>query len=584
MSAYGMPRRSDDSGARRNAIKWREWDRSSFERARVDDKLVMLYVGVKWCYLCRMVENTALVDDEVIKIINDRFVPIKVDADRRPDIGERYGLGGFPTIAVLAYSGDVLGGGRYVYPSEIRDMLCALSEAYRHIPAEEKNAFSTPQGSALLDMMSAPRIEWEDSMSEMIELDVAGLLATTFDAANGGFGSEPKFPLTEALDFLLYQYRKRRSPEHLAMVVKTLDGIANGLYDKIDGGFFRYSMTANWLMPRYEKLLDVNARLIMNFLRAFEVTGEGRFWTVADSSIGYALAHLYDEKERRFYGSQAADETYYRLGREQRGPSNAPSVDKATYTDSSAMMISSMLYASAVLENANYRKIALESLAELINNSFNDSHGAYHVYEDGNRSLPGMLRDNAYLANALIDAYEATGERAWIEHAASTLNFMNKYLKVEGDGYNDRPNCVLVEDDIGMLSMRRTPMLENSIAAIAYARLGWLLDDERYLSNARDVLSSFVSRYVDFGIFSPMYAQAAPLLAEPIFVTYEGLDDDNVKGLLAESMRIFDPRKVVNHFGGNDVESGKGIYVEMRGKMLGPIYDKDALKRAFETR
>jgi uncharacterized protein YyaL (SSP411 family) len=327
------------------------------------------------------------------------------------------------------------------------------------------------------------------------------------------------------------------------MLVKTLEGIMDGLYDKIDGGFFRYSVTADWRNPKFEKLLNENAKLIANYIHLFEITKDNRFWAIAEGAIGYVLKHLYDDKSNRFYGSQASDETYYRLGKEQRVPSVVPAIDFNSYTGASALFCSTLLHASYVFENENYRTIAVHAIKNMLDNVFDENIGVYHVFDGKNKEVAGLLTDNAYFANALIDTYEVSGDRIWRDAAVSILNFVDVTLKRKGDGYID---CPINSESIGRLGIRRTPLLENSLVAYAHSRLGYHLNSEKHISNAKEILSTFITKYLDFGIFSPMYAQASALIAEPIIITVVGKNnDEKCKKFIEESMRIFDPRKVV---------------------------------------
>jgi len=590
MAAYKIPRKSEKEENKISKIRWEGWDKSAFERARIENKPVLLYLYAKWCSGCRKVENFVFNDGEVAKKIELNYVPIKVDADVRPDINDRYNFG-FPTFAFLTHSGDVVAFSNTTDGNEIKEMLDNFLTLYKNLENESiKISDDGNEVDEITDMMLAPMISWENSMCEMVELDVAGMLAKTFDEKNGGFGQEPKFPLPEAVDFLIYLYAKRGITEHIKMVVKTLEGIMDGLYDKIDGGFFRYSLTADWHTPKFEKILNENAKLIGNYIHAFETTKDNRFWAIAEGAIGYVLTHLYDDKEKRFYGSQASDETYYHLGKEhrkeERNPSlapPAPPIDFNSYTCSNALFCSTLLHASYVFENENYRTIALSVLRNMLNNVFDEEKGVYHVFDGKNKEVAGLLIDNAYFANALLDAYEATGERDWRDDAVSILNFVDRTLKRKDDGYID---CPITRESIGRLGIRRTPLLENSLLAYAQCRLGYLLNIEKHISNAKEVLSSFITKYLDFGIFSPMYAQVGALLAEPIIITIVGKSEDaKCKKFVEETMKVFEPRKVVKRKEKDEVAHGlitKGGCSEKDGETnFGPFFEIEEFTNAL---
>ncbi|MEM2899611.1 MAG: DUF255 domain-containing protein [Thermoplasmata archaeon] len=572
-----MPRKNRKE---ENLIRWEVWDKASFERARKERKPVLLYLYAKWCSSCRTVENFLFNDTEIANKIIQNYVPIKVDADVRPDINDRYNFG-FPTFALLTDSGYVVAYSNSTNYNEIKDMLESFLTIYKGLENELSNIHNEDMNSEkIADMMLAPPVAWENSMNDMVELDVAGMLAKTFDEKNGGFGQEPKFPLPEAIDFLIYQYNKRSQEEHIKMVVKTLEGIMEGLYDKIDGGFFRYSVTADWRSPKFEKLLNENAKLISNYIHAYEITKDNRFWAIAEGAIGYVLKHLYDEKSMRFYGSQAADETYYRLGKEHRVLNHAPEIDFNSYTSASALFCCTLLHASYVFENENYRTIALQALKNMLDNVFDENIGVYHLFDGKNKEVAGLLTDNAYFAYALLDAYEVTGNRIWRDAAVSILNFVDVTLKRKGDGYID---CPITRDSIGRLRIRRTPLLENSLVAYAHSRLGYHLNSENHISNAKEVLSTFITKYLDFGIFSPMYAQACAIIAEPILITISGKnDDEKCKKFIEESMRTFEPRKVVKR---KEKEDDANVLITKIAKNsetnFGPFFEIEDFRNAL---
>src|SRR3989344_9290915 len=172
-------------------IKWLEWSKESFEKAKKENKPILLDIFGVWCFWCHRMEDTYS-DDLVAELINEKFIPIKVDTDKRPDVNERYNQGGWPTTAFLAPSGHIITGATYVPHPQFVRMLYDVSEFYAKHKHEDRDAL-------LAEREKTKTVMSNSEIDEGIATSVVDDLISRYDADNGGFGSEPKFPLPEAV-------------------------------------------------------------------------------------------------------------------------------------------------------------------------------------------------------------------------------------------------------------------------------------------------------------------------------------------------------------------------------------------------
>ncbi|MBI2658817.1 thioredoxin domain-containing protein, partial [Candidatus Woesearchaeota archaeon] len=198
------------------------------------------------------------------------------------------------------------------------------------------------------------------------------------------------------------------------MALKTLDGMHGGIYDKVDFGFFRYSVTQDWKMPHYEKMLDTNAGLLRNYAVAYDITKDKKFQKIVEETIGYINKFLSNQQDGGFYGSQDADEEFYHSKLEERKKKKYPYVDKTIYADWNAMMISSYIKAGTILNDSKSINFAIKTVDFILKNCYSNDNGLFH-YFDGKANTNGLLSDNIYFLDCLIDAYSITRNQEYLK-------------------------------------------------------------------------------------------------------------------------------------------------------------------------
>jgi uncharacterized protein len=301
-----------------NPVDWYPWGSEAFERARSEDRPVLLSVGYSACHWCHVMERESFEDEAIAGLMNRLFVSIKVDREERPDVDQIYmqavqsmtGHGGWPMTVFLTPDGVPFYGGTYFPPTDRHGMpafprlLEAVAEAYRSRRSEVVES-----GRHLVEQMSqSERLRQSASLlTEEILLGAYRGMSGEFDEREGGLGRAPKFPQPMNWEFVLRFWKRSANPRALEMARLTLDRMARGgMYDQLGGGFHRYSVDNRWLVPHFEKMLYDNGQLATLYLHAWLATGEKEYRRVTEETLDYLLREM-THAEGGFYSAQDAD-------------------------------------------------------------------------------------------------------------------------------------------------------------------------------------------------------------------------------------------------------------------------------------
>ncbi len=305
-------------GAAHQPVHWHEWGDAAFEKARREDKPILLDIGAVWCHWCHVMDRESYENEEIARLINEHYVPIKVDRDERPDIDARYqlavsaltGQGGWPLTAFLTPAGKPFYGGTYFPPDDnfgrpgMKRVLSSVAQNYttRH---SEIHASADHIAQALA---SAETFQKGAGGADRNLVDsIISNIGRMFDPQYGGFGSQPKFPHPGAIDLLLDAYLESKQAWLLSVVNTTLESMGRGgVYDQIGGGFHRYSVDERWIVPHFEKMSYDNAGLLGNYLRAYQITRNEFFQEIALGILSF-IENVLTAPGGGFYASQDAD-------------------------------------------------------------------------------------------------------------------------------------------------------------------------------------------------------------------------------------------------------------------------------------
>jgi len=301
-----------------NPVDWFAWGEEAFEKARSEDKPVLISIGYSACHWCHVMEGESFEDEATAAIMNEHFVNIKIDLEERPDVDQIYmqfvqmtaGSGGYPLNVFITPDKLPFFGGTYFPPvsrynlPSFRQILSSIADAWRNNRDELLHSANEITG----EMQRVGLPTFEASGLSLDQLDAAFLNFTrSFDSVNGGFGGAPKFPPPMSLEFLLRYYHRKNDKNALEMVEKTCREMARGgIYDQLGGGFHRYTVDAIWLVPHFEKMLYDNAQLTRIYLHLFQTTKNEFYKRVAVETLEYIKREMLDERGG-FYTAQDAD-------------------------------------------------------------------------------------------------------------------------------------------------------------------------------------------------------------------------------------------------------------------------------------
>jgi uncharacterized protein YyaL (SSP411 family) len=477
-----------------NPVDWRPWGPEAFEVAHERNAPILLSVGYAACHWCHVMAHESFENAEIAAVMNEHFVPVKVDREERPDVDAVYmdavtamtGHGGWPMTVFLTPDGEPFYAGTYFPPRRRGDMpgfpdvLKAVSATWRDRAGDVRQ-----QATAVLaridQLRAAPAGAGQEPPTPDDCASAVGALAKQYDYAKGGFGGAPKFPPSMVLEFLARHHARTGSADALLMAEGTLRAMAGGgLYDQLAGGFARYSVDAEWVVPHFEKMLYDNALLARVALHIGQISGRELGLRVADETAAFLLSDLRTAEggfssaldadtegvEGRFY-VWTPGELDAVLGREdgQWAARLLEVTDAGTFENGS----STLQLRAAPDDKARWQRVrevlrqarssrtpparddkvvtawngmAVAALAEigavrhrpeLIEAAVGCSELVWQVHWNGKRLLRvsrhgeagtahGVLEDYAWSAEGWLVLYQATGDRRWFERALTVLD------------------------------------------------------------------------------------------------------------------------------------------------------------------
>lgn len=518
-----------------SAIRWQHFAPATLQAAAAADRPILLLLTAPWCQHCRELLATTFADPQVVALVQEAFVPVHVDAERRPDVNQRYGTGSWPTIAWLTPDGELIAQDNWLDAEAMRARLERVRAAW------QRDKQDIQRGVRDLWAHRGERPAPQNRLRREMVDDIADAIYEKFDHRHGGFGAGSKFPHPEALDFALVQVA-RRGDERMAEVVQvTLDHmIESPLHDAAGGAFFRFSRTPDWQTPVYEKLLDQNALVMRACLEAFQLFGKPAYRAAAEGVARWMLTSMRDPDTGAFAGSQDGDADAFGI---VAGRSPAPAgLDRTIYCHANAIAASALFKAAAVLSQPAWRDQAMATLRFLLEN-LHDGHDVFH-YWDGTYHLAGMLSDQAHLIRALIDASQNTGDADLLLPAEAIAQRALQRQRAPNGGFYD-----ILHDPGNQGSMRRRnrSILDNATMAESLVRLSYLSRRPEFGREAVQALEAFADDYKEYGYYVAGYGRAVDLIFyEPLFLTIVGERDSAAAiELRRTALSIYVPSRIV---------------------------------------
>jgi uncharacterized protein YyaL (SSP411 family) len=297
-----------------NPVNWYPWGNEALEKAKEENKLIIISIGYAACHWCHVMEHESFEDTSVAQVMNDFYVSIKVDREERPDIDQIYmdaaylitGRGGWPLNIIALPDGKPVYAGTYFRKDDWLKILIYFKDLYKKEP--EKFNEQADKLTDALNSIKIPDVTVDDSIFSKDEIKKAYEgITNLIDFVNGGTRGAPKFPMPDIYEFLLQYYFHTKDNNALEAVKITVDKIANGgIYDHIGGGFARYSTDDIWKVPHFEKMLYDNAQLVSLYSNAYKITGNEHYKNVVYETLDFIKLEMTDESGG-FYSSLDAD-------------------------------------------------------------------------------------------------------------------------------------------------------------------------------------------------------------------------------------------------------------------------------------
>jgi uncharacterized protein YyaL (SSP411 family) len=498
-----------------NPVDWYAWSPEAFERARQEDKPILLSVGYAACHWCHVMAHESFENPETAAIMNERFVNIKVDREERPDVDGIYmqavqamtGHGGWPMTMFLTPAGEPFYGGTYFPPSDhhglpaFNRVLQSVADAY--YTRRESLEQTTRRLRALYDTVGAAA-EPSGSLSKaMLDRAYKGI-AARYDAVNGGFEGAPKFPMAMVLDFVL-----RREP---AMAIESFRHMARGgIYDQLGGGFHRYAVDAIWLIPHFEKMLYDNALLARLGVHIWQATKDPEVRAVTERTLDWVAREMTDPSGG-FYASLDADSA----GREGSFYVwTAAELDKVLGPDAVAVKAYYSVTASGNFEGANVLHVAKPDAATP---AVIDRARAKLLAERATRVRPArdekiLASWNGLMLRALTDAARTFGRADYHAQAVANGEFLARTM-VRPDGRVMRSHAFGVTKIDGFLE-------DHAAVALGFIGLYELTFEAKWLERARQIASAIERQFWDEHqrLFFDTARDADPLIVRPRDIT-----------------------------------------------------------------
>jgi len=407
------------------SIVWNSWSQNLFERAQREDKFVILDLEAVWCHWCHVMEHETYGNSEVIKVMNEKYIAVRVDQDQNPDLLSRYGDWGWPATIVFNSDGtEIVRRRGYIPPFGMVSMLKAIIDdpspgpsvfADDKVVATDENALTSAQKKKILDNYLA-----------------------VYDAEFGGWGRPLKFIDAGSMDYALAQAEQGNKLQEI-LARQTLQG-ARSLVDPEWGGMYQYSDKLDWSSPHFEKIMSFQATAISSYSRMSLLLDDKDYLKPAVEVYHYLRDHL-RSPEGAFYTSQDADlslqidgHKYFALSSEERFKLGVPSIDKNRYARDNGWAIESLTHLYAASDDPEVLTVALKAAHWILDNRGLNNGGFSHIGGVSIDQTKVFLGDTLAMGKAMLALYSVTSDRQWLQHARQAATMIDQTFKDSDEG------------------------------------------------------------------------------------------------------------------------------------------------------
>ncbi len=551
-----------------NEINWLSFE-EGLKKAKQENKLILMDIYGKWCHWCNVMENTTYRNRKVIQLIKNYYIPVRVDADKHPDINKKYNQGGLPSTLILDKNGNIVFGGIYIPPDEMIKILKKFAEMTPEQIQEYVKRNKTLQKSKFKRFTK--KTKEKEINPSFINLAYQ-VFSKKFDQFYGGFTGAPKFPNDELPYFLmLHSLFNSSTTEHLIL---TLEGYSK-LIDPVEGGIYRYGTMEDWSEPHYEKLLKDQGELSVLFFNSYSFLGKRKYLEYGNEILRFAKNKLYSKELNLFYNSQGADivdehgtilvtgEDFFTRPEEERESiikevGYAPNIDKTVYFGNNALIVKSLFY-SFIFNNSQED---LEIGTKVLNNIKKyglTKNGIKHTKEINKYFLNAQV----YYLEALITAYETTGNKKY-------LNEILQFGDLLIEKYYSKDIGLFIDlEEVG-LNLKRISFIDdiyslNSRLVKDLYGIYILSGDEKY-RNVMEKLAKSLPRELKLSVTIAYYVYLYPPL-----VTHIIGDEKDKQFFIENSFKAFPYYNYIQFINKKDKETLKKIGYKTEEKTVAYI-------------
>ncbi len=526
-------------------VSWHEWSAETFARAKAENRPILVNVAAAWCHWCHVMDERTFAQADVARLLNERFMAVRVDADARPDVAERYADWGWPADAILTPDAKPVTERRGFQEPDV--FLKLLQGVVRDLDQGKLSGRQDPL---------RPAVDPKADLAAVRDR-VAARLDSLFDDRLAGWGRTQKYPLPAPIEEVFWRaVTSSKSDRRRALDTLTAE---TKLIDPVFGGMYQYSVPDDWDHPHFEKLASIQAGALQNLADAFQAT-RTPVWLARARDIHRYVAAFLTAPDGTFYVTQDADvgahpgdtrpfvdgHTYYALNAEERRRRGIPRVDEHVYADANGQLIHAYARLFDATADAAYRAIALRAAERVI-----VSHAAVGGgFNHGSDRSSGVLHlaDQAWMGRALLRLYESTGDSVWLarsQRLAAVL--VTSFLDLQTGAFFA---STVDPAAVGSLALRRRPLIPNAVAARFLVRLGRMTNDEQLQAAGERCLRAFAADRIwqEEGRFVGEYLLGLDELLDPwVHVAIAGPSGDAAAdGLVAALRGLGDPRVLID--------------------------------------
>lgn len=523
-----------------NPVNWHEWGAEALEKAKKENKPLLISIGYAACHWCHVMEHESFMDSTVAKIMNEHFVPIKIDREERPDIDQIYmnavqllsGRGGWPLNAFALPNGQPYYAGTYFSKDQWIKVLNQMNDVYRNdYEKVQQQAIQLTKGIQSQEIITVAG----DSTAEFLKNSYKTLFQnwlSRIDFKKGGYDKAPKFPLPTGWEFLLQYHYLTGKDKALEAVVTTLDEMAKGgIYDQIGGGFARYSTDADWFAPHFEKMLYDNGQLISLYAHAYKLTKDETYAEVIRETLEFIKREM-TSSQGGFYSSLNADSE----GEEGKFYVWTSSEIDQVLDGKTAELVkdyygvknrgnwehgNNILYReSEKMEFAENNDMSLQEWDKMLKSAKKKLLKARSKRERPSTDDKVLTSWNALMLKGYVDAYLALGDEAYLKTALKNAHFLEanmmrkngrlwrNYNPASRKGWDGEAGIEAFLDDYALL-------------ADAYIHLYQATFDKHWLDLAKKLTDYSIAHFQDpkSGMFYYTSDQSEKLIARKMEIT-----------------------------------------------------------------